>query len=177
MPSFNHITLLGHCTRDPELRYAKSGIPICSLGLAVNHVTGTGDTRKEDVCFVDITCFNRLAEIAAEYLAKGAQVLVAGRLTYQTWETQDGQKRSKHTVVAEQLQFMGKAQTATPDTEPVTASEAPRRTPPPPRQPVPARAATGPVPPVDDEDDIPFIRGDSEDGVQQMRGERHKFRA
>ena len=81
MPSFNHITLLGHCTRDPELRYAKSGIPICSLGLAVNHVTGTGDTRKEDVCFIDITCFNRLAEIAAEYLAKGAQVLVAGRLT------------------------------------------------------------------------------------------------
>ena len=171
MPSFNHITLLGHCTRDPELRYAKSGIPICSLGLAVNHVTGTGDTRKEDVCFIDITCFNRLAEIAAEYLAKGAQVLVAGRLTYQTWEAQDGQKRSKHTVIAEQLQLMGKTQPgALQDPDPVpTASALPRT-------PASRKAAAGPVPAADDEDDIPFIRSDGADGMQHAPGEQQKFR-
>ena len=180
MASYNHITLLGNCTRDPELRYSGNGTAICQIGLAVNHITGTGDTRKQDVCYIDVTCFQRLAEIAAEYLSKGSQVLIAGRLEYRAWESQDGMKRSKHSVIAETLQLMGK------ETTPVTPG--PGSTP----EPIPALAAK-PRPqaatpkssrtplPVDpnnvDEDDIPFVRSDLGDGLAFSLTERRKFMA
>lgn len=158
MPSFNQITLLGNCTRDPEMRFSTGGLAICSLGLAVNTMSGSSENRKQDTCFIDLTCFGRTAEIAGEYLKKGDPVLVTGKLRYETWEGQDGQKRSKHSVVVDSLQLMGKA---APD-EPGTPAETPRPHTAPPasgtKAPGRRQAATTPTPPVDDldKDDIPF---------------------
>jgi single-strand DNA-binding protein len=105
--SFNRVILVGNLTRDPELRYTPSGTPVCDIGLAVN------DRRKnpngewvEETTFVDITLWARTAEVASEYLGKGSQVLIEGRLKLDSWET-DGQKRSKLKVVGERLQMLG----------------------------------------------------------------------
>lgn len=109
MASFNQVTLLGNLTRDPELRYTPQGVAVCDMALAINRkfVRKSGE-KVDEVAFVDITCWNRLAEIAAEFLKKGRPVLVAGHLTQNRWEDPaTGQKRSKLCVVAETLQFLG----------------------------------------------------------------------
>jgi single-strand DNA-binding protein len=108
MASFNRVILLGNTTRDPELRYLQSGMAVTDLGLAVN------DRRKsangewvDETTFVDVTLWGRTAEIAGEYLTKGSPVLIEGRLKLDSWETQDGQKRSKLKVVGERMQLLG----------------------------------------------------------------------
>src|SRR5437899_1325473 len=106
MASFNKVILLGNLTRDPELRYTPNGTPVATFGMAMNRRSGQGDERKEEVCFIDIVVFGREAETASEYLSKGRQALIEGRLQWRSWEGQDGQKRSKHEVVAERIQFM-----------------------------------------------------------------------
>ncbi len=107
MASLNKVILLGNLTRDPELRYAPNGTPIARFGLAVNQQrSGQNEERREEVCFVDIVAFGRQAETASEYLSKGRAALVEGRLQWRSWEGQDGQKRSKHEVIAERIQFM-----------------------------------------------------------------------
>lgn len=106
MASINQVTLLGNCTRDPELRYSGSGMAICQIGMAVNTQYGTGDDRKEETCFLDVVCFGASAEYNAQHLTKGARVLVTGRLKWETWEGQDGMKRSKHSVVAQTVHPM-----------------------------------------------------------------------
>src|SRR5512145_2475047 len=107
MASLNKVILLGNLTRDPELRYAPNGTPVARFGLAVNTSrAGQGDERREEVCFVDIVAFGRQAETASEYLSKGRAALIEGRLQWRSWEGQDGQKRSKHEVIAERIQFM-----------------------------------------------------------------------
>ncbi len=104
--SLNKVFLMGNLTRDPELRYTPGGQAVATLGLAVNNkYTKDGDT-KEDVLFVDITVWGRVAENCAEYLKKGRPVLVEGRLKYHTWESQEGQKRSKIDVTAMSVQFL-----------------------------------------------------------------------
>jgi len=105
---YNKIVLMGNLTRDIELRYASSGSAIGSTGLAVNRKwkTNTGE-QKEEVMFIDITFFGRTAEIANQYLRKGRQVLVDGRLSLEQWTAQDGSKRSKHAVIVESLQMIG----------------------------------------------------------------------
>ena len=109
MASFNSVVLLGNLTRDPELRYTPQGVAVGDFALAVNRKYSKKDGQKVDeVAFVDITCWNRLAEIAAEFLRKGRPVLVSGHLTQDRWEDEaTGQKRSKLRVVAETLQFLG----------------------------------------------------------------------
>ena len=96
MANLNHITLAGHMTREPELRYTPNGTPVAILPLAVNHRYRRGDTYKDEVCYIDCSVFGRLAETATAYLDKGSAVLVEGRLRWRTWESQDGQQRSKH---------------------------------------------------------------------------------
>jgi single-strand DNA-binding protein len=109
MPTFNSVVLLGHLSRDPELRYTPQGAAVCDFSLAVNRRYSRKDGEKVDeVAFVEITVWNRLAELAAEYLKKGRAVLASGRLVQDRWEDQaTGQKRSKLRVVAESLQFLG----------------------------------------------------------------------
>ena len=103
MVNFNRVVLAGNLTRDPELRFTNDGIPVCSFGLAVNRVR----SRSEEVDFFDITCWRELGETVANYKKKGDPILLEGRLQYRTWEAQDGSKRSKVDVVADNVQFLG----------------------------------------------------------------------
>jgi single-strand DNA-binding protein len=107
MASFNRVILVGNLTRDPELRYIPSGTAVTDIGLAVN------DRRKnaqgewvEETTFVDVTLWARQAEVASEYLSKGAPVLIEGRLKLDTWE-KEGKKQSKLRVVGERMQMLG----------------------------------------------------------------------
>jgi single-strand DNA-binding protein len=106
MSSLNKVFLMGNLTRDPELRYTPNGAAVTKFGLAVNRKYKQGDEWKKDACFVDITVWGKSAENCAEYLTKGKMVLIEGRLQFQQWETEDGQKRSKLDVVANNVQFM-----------------------------------------------------------------------
>ena len=103
MVSFNRVILAGNLTRDPELRFTNDGVPVCSFGLAVNRVR----SRNEEVDFFDISAWRELGETIANYKKKGDPILVEGRLQYRTWEGQDGGKRSKVDVVADNVQFLG----------------------------------------------------------------------
>jgi single-strand DNA-binding protein len=105
MVSFNRVVLAGNLTRDPELRFTNDGIPVCSFGLAVNRVR----SRSEEVDFFDISAWRELGETIANYKKKGDPILLEGRLQYRTWEAQDGSKRSKVDVVADNVQFLGRA--------------------------------------------------------------------
>lgn len=109
MASLNRVMLLGNLTRDPEVRYTPSGTPVARLGLAVNNRVKQGDDWRDDPCFVDVVVFGKQAESCGEYLNKGRTILIEGRLQYRTWESQDGQKRSKHEVLADRVQFLPKA--------------------------------------------------------------------
>lgn len=107
MASFNRVILLGNLTRDVELKYLPSGMAVSEIGLAVN------DRRKnqsgewvDETTFVDITLWGRTAEVAGEYLSKGSQVLVEGRLKLDSWE-KDGKKNYKLRVVGEKMQMLG----------------------------------------------------------------------
>jgi single-strand DNA-binding protein len=104
MVSFNRVVLAGNLTRDPELRFTNDGIPVCSFGLAVNRVR----SRSEEVDFFDISAWRELGETVANYKKKGDPILLEGRLQYRTWEAQDGSKRSKVDVVADNVQFLGR---------------------------------------------------------------------
>jgi single-strand DNA-binding protein len=106
MASLNKVVLLGNLTRDPELRYTPSGTPVSTFGLAINRRFRQDDTWRDDVCYVDIVSFGRQAETVAEYLSKGNLAMIEGRLRWRSWETEDGQKRSKHEVVANTVQFL-----------------------------------------------------------------------
>jgi len=105
---YNKIILVGNLTRDVELKYTPTGTAIAKFGLATNRTykdSVTGE-NKQEVMFIDITVFGRSAEIANQYLKKGRKVLIEGRLVLDQWVDGSGQKRSKHSVVAEKVQFM-----------------------------------------------------------------------
>ncbi len=118
MAGFNKVILMGNLTRNPELRYTPSGAPVASFGLAVSRRFKQGDDLKEEVCFVDIVVFGKQAEHCGQYLSKGNGVIVEGRLQQRRWETEDGQKRSKHEVVAQTVTFMPKRQDGGAGAEP-----------------------------------------------------------
>jgi single-strand DNA-binding protein len=108
MATLNKVFLIGNLTRDPELKYISNGTGIAKFGLAVNRVYNSPDgEKKEDTCFVDVTAWDKLAEVCAEHLTKGRLVLIEGRLQYQSWKDDDGAKRSKIEVVAQNVQFLG----------------------------------------------------------------------
>jgi single-strand DNA-binding protein len=105
--SFNKVIMVGNLTADPELRYTASGTAVCNMRLAVNTKYKSGDEQKESVCYIDVVVWGKQGESCSQYLAKGRQVLVEGRLDFRTWES-DGQKRSKHEIVAQTVRFLGK---------------------------------------------------------------------
>ena len=113
MASFNKVILIGNLTRDPQVRYTPGGMAVSDIGLAVNRTWFDKQTnqKKEDVTFVDVTLWGRTAEIAGEYLAKGKQVLIEGRLQLDSWDDKEtGQKRSKLKVVGENMTMLGSRQ-------------------------------------------------------------------
>jgi len=101
----NSITLVGNVTRDPELRFTNSGQPTASFGLAVNRRWQNRQTQEweEQVSFFDIVCWREMAENVSESIQKGSRVVVTGRLEQRSWETSDGDKRSKIEVVADEV--------------------------------------------------------------------------
>ena len=104
---FNKIILVGNLTRDIELRYAQSGTAIANTAIATSRKFTQNGEKKEEVCFVDITFFGRSGEVANQYLRKGSKILVEGRLNFEQWvDKQSGQKRSKHSVIAETMQML-----------------------------------------------------------------------
>ena len=113
MASFNKVILVGNLTRDPQVRYTPSGMAVADVGLAVNHswFDKQSNQKKEEVTFVDVTLWGRTAEIAGEYLAKGRQVLIEGRLKLDQWDDKEtGQKRSKLKVHCENMTMLGSRQ-------------------------------------------------------------------
>ena len=104
---FNKVILTGNLSKDITLK-SNSNITIANTTIAVNRKfkNQNGDT-SEEVLFIDITFFGRQAEIANQYLNKGSKVLIEGRLKYDTWQDQNGQNRSKHSVVVESMEMLG----------------------------------------------------------------------
>jgi len=108
MANLNKVLLIGRLTRDPELRYTGSGTAVVEFGLAVNrNYTDASGERKEQTCFVDLQAWARQAEVINEYMRKGRQIFVEGRLDLSQWETPEGQKRSKLRVIIDNFQFLG----------------------------------------------------------------------
>jgi single-strand DNA-binding protein len=139
MASLNRVCLLGRMTRNPDARYTPSGTPVTTLGLAVNNRIKRSDgSWQDDSCFVDVVVFGHQAEACTEYLHKGDPVLIEGRLQYHTWQDQQGQKRSKHEVIAVRVQFLPKARQRSEVDDSFSGA---------------AIAAEG-------EDDAPFVRSD-----------------
>ena len=103
---FNKVVLVGNLTRDIELRYAQSGSGIANTAIATSRKFTQNGEKKEEICFVDITFFGRSAEVANQYLRKGSKILVEGRLKFDQWVDQNGQKRSKHSVIVETMQML-----------------------------------------------------------------------
>jgi len=153
MANLNRVLLIGNLTRDPEIRYTPKGTAVAEIGMAINRVfTGEDGEKREEVTFVDVTLWSRLAELAEQYLKKGRPVFIEGRLQLDSWDDkQTGQKRSRLRVIGENLQFLG----ARGEGDPSGPSGSP-----PPRRSGPAPAPR-PNPPRDPDldtepDDIPF---------------------
>lgn len=105
MAAGNNVTVVGNCTRDPEIRHTPSGMAVATFGLAVNRRWQNKQTNEWDeaVSFFDVTAWQQLAENVSESVTKGMRVVVDGRLDQRSWETQDGEKRSKIEIVADEI--------------------------------------------------------------------------
>jgi len=103
---FNKVILVGNLTRDIELRYTQGGMGIAKTAIATSRKFTSNGEKKEEVCFVDITFFARSAEVANQYLRKGSKILVEGRLSFEQWTDDKGQKRNKHSVTVETMQML-----------------------------------------------------------------------
>jgi single-strand DNA-binding protein len=107
MPNLNKVMLMGRLTRDPEVRFTPQGTPVTELGIAVNRVWFDQNRNKqEETTFVDVTAWDKQAQTIGKYLHKGSPIYVEGRLHLSTWETKEGEKRSKLRVRLENFQFL-----------------------------------------------------------------------
>jgi single-strand DNA-binding protein len=109
MANLNSVMIIGRLTRDPETRYTAKGTPLCEISVATTRIwkDDTGE-KQEESTFIDCILWRRQAEIAQQYLQKGREVFISGRLQLDSWEDrQTGQKRSRLRVVAENMQLLG----------------------------------------------------------------------
>lgn len=109
MASYNRVIMMGNLTRDPEYKQLASGQAVCRLGLASNRQFKNKQTGAmvQEVCFIDIDVWGPQADSCRQYLSKGRAVLIEGRLKFDTWQENDGNKRSKHSIVADRVTFVG----------------------------------------------------------------------
>ena len=106
----NHVVLLGHLGNDPELKHTQTGTAVCNFRLAVNRPPQRDAPDSEgQVDWLTIVCWEKLAENVAEYLGKGSQCAVEGRVQSRSWETDSGDKRSVVEINARNVQFLDKA--------------------------------------------------------------------
>jgi len=107
MVDLNRVFLVGNLTRDPELRYTPQGIPVVNLRIAVNHrFKGRDGEQREETCFVTVVVWDKMAEICNQYLQKGRQIFVEGRLQSRSWQDNEGKNRNVIEVRAIRVQFM-----------------------------------------------------------------------
>ena len=106
--------MIGNLTRDPEYRNLASGQAVCRLGLATNRQFKNKQTGSlvQEVCYIDVDVWGAQAESCRQYLQKGRPVLIEGRLKLDSWDDQTGQKRSKHSIVAERVVFLSSGASA-----------------------------------------------------------------
>ena len=108
MANLNKVLLIGNLTRDPELRYTPQGTAVANLRLAINRkFRDKSQELKEETCFITVVVWDKQAETCNQYLHKGRQVFIEGRLQSRSWEDNAGQKRSVIEVRAERIQFLG----------------------------------------------------------------------
>jgi single-strand DNA-binding protein len=108
MANYNKVLLMGRLTRDPQLSYTPNQTAVVDFGMASNRSwTGQDGNQREETCFVDCRMFGRRAEVVNKYCKKGNPLFVEGRLTFDSWEAQDGSKRSKLRVTVENFEFIG----------------------------------------------------------------------
>ena len=118
---YNKVILEGNLTKDIELIYASSGTAIGKSSIAVNRKFKTqAGEQKQEVLFIDITFFGRTAEVASQYLTKGSNIIIDGKLDFQQWKASDGTNRSKHAVTVNSMQMINTKK------ENVTHSEKPK---------------------------------------------------
>lgn len=103
---FNKVVLLGNLTRDVEMRYSQTNSAIAKTAIATSRKYTANGEKKEEVCFVDLTFFGRSGEIAHQYLRKGSKVMIEGRLSFDQWSDDKGQKHSKHSIIVETMQMV-----------------------------------------------------------------------
>ena len=124
----NRTFLTGHLTRAPEMKLTPDGsAKVCTFGLAVNERwtdQSTGEPR-ENVCFVEVSAWNRQAELVFEYFKKGSPILIEGSLRFDSWQADDGQNRSRVTVRLSRFEFMSQ-RNGTPDSESETGTAPPQ---------------------------------------------------
>lgn len=110
MASFNLFVGIGNLTRDPELKYTPSGAPVCKMTVAINRISGGGDTgkeKREDTLFLNCTAFQKTAELANTHCHKGDPVLVSGHLQQHSWEDREtGAKKTTIELIVDRLQFL-----------------------------------------------------------------------
>jgi len=133
MADFNKAILVGRLTRDPELRYVSGGTAVCEISLALGRKwKGTDGQMRDETSFVDVVIWGKQGENVNQYMKKGSQLLVEGRLNQERWEDRTtGQKRSKVNVVADRTQFL--------DSKPKDGQSAPAQQAPPTQPQVPAQ--------------------------------------
>jgi single-strand DNA-binding protein len=105
--AFNKVIVTGNLTRDPDLKWLPSGKAVCNFSIALNDSYKRDDTWVDTVSYLDIQVFDKRAETCNEYLFKGKQVLVEGKLHQRRWEAKDGTKRSKIDIIASNVMFLG----------------------------------------------------------------------
>lgn len=122
----NRITIIGRLTRDPELKYIQSGSAVTNFSIATNRIyTTTNGDKKEEVSYFDCVAWGKLGEILAEYCQKGRRIAVEGRLQQRRWDDQEGNKRSKVEIIADNIQFLdGKSGSESISTENSRLAEA-----------------------------------------------------
>lgn len=159
MASVNKVILVGNLGRDPEVRYSPEGAAICNVSLATTSQwkdRNTGE-RREETEWHRVVFYNRLAEIAGEYLRKGRSIYVEGRIKTRKWQDKEtGQDRYSTEIVADQMQMLGGRDSDTSGASDFGQSQAPAR---PAQRPAPAQqrpAAQEPTNLADMDDDIPF---------------------
>ena len=111
MASLNKVLLIGNLTRDPDVRVMTNGRPLCKFGIALNRTYKDSEgNRREEVTFVDVECFGPKAEAVGRFFTKGKPIFIEGRLKFDQWETDKGEKRSALRVVLENFEFIDSKQ-------------------------------------------------------------------
>mgnify|MGYP001603288878 FL=1 len=123
MSDINSVIMIGRLTRDPELKYTPSGSAVATMTIAVGRKYKKAEEMVDEVCFIDVVVWNKLAEVAGKYLAKGSRIGVTGRLMQRTWQTKEGDKRSKHEIFGESVQFLSEKKETESKSEPKSTDE------------------------------------------------------